>query len=89
MAKAMWNGVVIAESDDTLAVEGNHYFAPDSVKPDVLRDSAYTTRCPWKGTARYKDVVDDGDVNGDAAWYYPQPRHAAQVLRTHIRRGGG
>jgi uncharacterized protein (DUF427 family) len=80
MAKAMWNGVVIAESDDTVVVEGNQYFPPDSVRTDLLRDSSYTTRCPWKGTARYKDVVVDGDVNGDAAWYYPEPSEAAQQI---------
>ena len=83
MAKAMWNGVVIAESDDTVVVEGNHYFPPDSVRSEVLRDSSHTSLCPWKGTASYKDVVVDGEVNGDAAWYYPEPSEAAQEIAGH------
>jgi uncharacterized protein (DUF427 family) len=80
MAKATWNGVVIAESDDTIVVEGNLYFPPGSVNPNVLRDSAHTSQCPWKGTAHYKDIVVNGDLNGNAAWYYPEPSAAAQEI---------
>jgi uncharacterized protein (DUF427 family) len=67
MARAIWNGHVIAESGDTIVVEGNHYFPPDSVVSAVLQDSDTTSRCVWKGRAHYKDVVVDGAVNADAA----------------------
>ena len=80
MPTAVWNGKVIAESEDTIVVEGNHYFPADSVDAGLLRDSEHTSRCPWKGTARYKDVVVDGQVNADAAWYYPDPSRAAQQI---------
>ncbi|NWF81090.1 MAG: DUF427 domain-containing protein [Chloroflexi bacterium] len=84
MARAIWNGVVIAESDATVMVEGNHYFPPTAVKREYLRDSATHTVCPWKGTASYYDVVVAGDVNKDAAWYYPEPKEAAQQIAGHI-----
>jgi uncharacterized protein (DUF427 family) len=80
MARATWNGVVIAASDDTVVVEGNHYFPADSIVPGVLVDSATTTRCPWKGTAHYKDVVVGGATNRDAAWYYPEPNDEARAI---------
>jgi uncharacterized protein (DUF427 family) len=80
MAKATWNGTVIAESDRTRVVEGNHYFAPDAVKTEYLRPSATHTVCSWKGTASYYDVVVDGRTNADAAWYYPEPKPAAQEI---------
>lgn len=83
MTRAIWNGTVIAESPETIVVEGNHYFPADSVDPTVIRDSDHTSRCPWKGTARYKDVVVDGEVNADAAWYYPEPSRAAREIAGH------
>jgi len=69
--KATWNGAVLAESDDTVVVEGNQYFPPESVNREYFRASETHTVCPWKGTASYYDVVVNGEVNGDAAWYYP------------------
>ncbi|SFM70518.1 DUF427 domain-containing protein [Methanolobus profundi] len=74
MAKATWNGVTLAESNETIMIEGNHYFPPDSVNMEYFRKSDYQTTCPWKGLANYYDVVVDGDVNTDAAWYYPEPK---------------
>ncbi len=84
MARAMWNGVVIAESDATIIVEGNHYFPPDSVKREFLRDSATHTVCGWKGVASYYDVVVNDSVNRDAAWYYPEPKEAAHRIAGYI-----
>jgi uncharacterized protein (DUF427 family) len=82
--RAVWNGEVIAESDDTLVVEGNHYFPPDSVRRDALRESDTTSICPWKGKASYYTVVVDGEENRDAAWYYPHPSPAAKQIRDHV-----
>jgi uncharacterized protein (DUF427 family) len=79
--KATWNGTVIAESDDTVVVENNHYFPADSIDPSLLRDSAKTTVCSWKGTASYKTLVVDGQENPDAAWYYPAPKDAAAQIK--------
>lgn len=84
MAKAIWNGTVLAESDATVMVEGNHYFPLASIKQRHLRPSATQTQCFWKGTASYYDVVVDGQVNNDAAWYYPQPSAAAQEIAAHV-----
>jgi uncharacterized protein (DUF427 family) len=84
MARAKWNGVVIAESGRCVVVEGNQYFPPDSVKREYLRESATHTVCPWKGTASYYDVVVDGQTNKDAAWYYPQPKDAAKEITNHV-----
>lgn len=84
MVRAIWNGTVVAESDDTVVVEGNHYFPADAVRADVLRPSATTTVCPWKGTASYHDVVVDGAVNAGAAWYYPAPKEAAAEIKDRI-----
>lgn len=84
MAKATWNGAVIAESSDTVVVEGNHYFPPDAVKREHLRDSATHTVCGWKGTASYYDVVVNGQVNRDAAWYYPTPKPEAKQVSGRI-----
>jgi uncharacterized protein (DUF427 family) len=77
MAQAIWNGQVLAESDQTIVVEGNHYFPPEAVKAEVLQSSQTHTLCSWKGTASYYDVVVDGQVNRDAAWFYPNPMPAA------------
>lgn len=84
MVRAMWNGAVIAESDRTVVVEGNHYFPPDAVDRRYLRESAEQTTCHWKGVASYHDVVVDGQVNGAAAWYYPQPLSAAERITGHV-----
>jgi uncharacterized protein (DUF427 family) len=84
MAKAEWNGTVIAESDDTVVVEGNHYFPPASVRSELLQPSANTTFCPWKGTASYYSVAVDGEVNADAAWYYREPKDAAAQIKDHV-----
>ena len=84
MARAVWNGAVLAESDRCVVVEGNQYFPPDAVRRDHLRPSATHTTCPWKGVASYYDVVVDGQVNRDAAWYYPEPKDAAKQIRDHV-----
>lgn len=84
MVTARWNGAVIAQSDDTVVVEGNHYFPREAVKADYLADSARTSVCPWKGTARYHSLVVDGATNADAAWYYPEPKEAAAQIRDRI-----
>jgi uncharacterized protein (DUF427 family) len=75
---------VIAESDATRVVEGNHYFPPDSVRRELLRESATHTTCPWKGVASYYDVVAGGKVNADAAWTYPDPKPAAAEIRGYV-----
>jgi uncharacterized protein (DUF427 family) len=80
MPKAIWNGAVLAESDQTEVVEGNHYFPPSSVNREHFRDSATHTVCSWKGTASYYDVVVGDQVNKDAAWYYPDPKSAASSI---------
>jgi uncharacterized protein (DUF427 family) len=84
MAKATWNGAVLAESNETIVVEGNHYFPPGAVDVSHLRPSTSHTRCWWKGTASYYDVEVEGAVNRDAAWYYPDPLEAAQPIRGYI-----
>ena len=84
MAKAVWNGVVIAESDQTVVVEGNHYFPPDGVNRDYLVDNPAHTICPWKGTASYYDIVVGGQTNTGAAWYYPEPKPAASDIKDHV-----
>lgn len=80
MPTATWNGTVIAESEDTVVVEGNHYFPRESVRTELLRDSSTHTICPWKGTASYYSIEVDGQVNADAAWYYPEPKDAAKQI---------
>lgn len=84
MVKASWNGATIAESDDTILIEGNHYFPRDSVDASLLRDSDSTTVCPWKGIARYYTLAVDGSENRNAAWYYPDPKPAAAEIRDRI-----
>lgn len=84
MAKATWNGVVIAESEHTEVVEGNHYFPFDTIKKEFFQDSSESSVCPWKGRASYYDVVVDGEVNRGAAWYYPEPSPAAANIKDHI-----
>jgi uncharacterized protein (DUF427 family) len=84
MARAVWKGAVIAESPDTVQVEGNHYFPPDAVDLSLVRESATHTVCGWKGTASYYDVVVGDDVNADAAWYYPEPKSAAGEIAGYV-----
>ena len=84
MATASWNGVTIAESDDTIVVEGNHYFPKDSVRAEVLKPSDTHSVCSWKGTASYYSLDVDGAVNADAAWYYPQPKDAAKQITDYV-----
>lgn len=82
--KATWHGAVLAESDDTVVVEGNHYFPPESLRREHFRPSATHTTCPWKGVASYYDVVVGGDVNRDAAWTYPEPKDAAREIAGRV-----
>ena len=84
MAIATWKDTIIAESDDTVVVEGNHYFPRDSVKPGVLQPSTANSFCPWKGKASYYSVLVDGQLNEDAAWYYPEPKAAAKDIAGRI-----
>jgi uncharacterized protein (DUF427 family) len=82
--KAIWNGAVLAESDHTVVVEGNHYFPAESVAGERIRPSATHTTCPWKGEASYYDVVVGDQVNRDAAWYYPEPKDAARSIAGRV-----
>lgn len=75
--KALWNGRIIAESDETLVVESNHYFPKSSILPQYFQKSDTTTHCPWKGDAQYFSLVVEGEKNADAAWYYAAPKQAA------------
>lgn len=84
MVKAVWNGETIAESDDTVVVEGNHYFPIESVKPGLLTPSATTSTCPWKGTAGYYSVHVGGSENRDAAWFYADPKPAAAEIKERV-----
>lgn len=84
MARATWNGAVLAESDRFEEVEGNVYFPPDAIRREHFRESPTHTVCPWKGTASYYSVTVDGETNADAAWYYPEPKDAAANIRDHV-----
>ncbi|MFY9511849.1 MAG: DUF427 domain-containing protein [Rubrivivax sp.] len=82
--KAIWNGTVVAESDDTVVVEGNHYFPPEAVNKHYLLPSNTKTMCSWKGQASYHTLFVDGDANPDAAWFYPDPKEAAAQIKGRI-----
>ena len=82
--KAIWNGATLAESDETVVVEGNHYFPADAINKEFFRASETHTVCSWKGTANYYDVVVDGNINSDAAWYYPTPKDDAKEIENHV-----
>jgi len=84
MVTARWNGAVIAQSDDTVVVEGNHYFPRSAVNAELLKESATTSVCPWKGTASYCTIVVDGAENANAAWYYPDPKPKAAQIKDRI-----
>ena len=82
--KAIWNGVTIAESDDTVVVEGNHYFPESSLKREYTTFSNHHTHCSWKGEASYYSLLVNGEMNPDAVWYYPDPSEAAQEIRGRV-----
>jgi len=82
--KAIWENVILAESNATIVVEGNHYFPPDSINKHYFKDSNTQTTCPWKGLASYYNIVVDGKVNQDAAWYYPDPKSAAGNIKNYV-----
>lgn len=82
--RAIWNGTVIAESDDTVVVENNHYFPRASLKDEYLGASSTTSICPWKGTASYYSLEVDGKANADAVWYYPEPTDAAKQITDRV-----
>jgi uncharacterized protein (DUF427 family) len=84
MPKAVWNNAVLAESQQTEMVEGNHYFPAESLRREHFRESATQTVCSWKGTASYYDVIVDGQTNKDAAWYYPDPKEAAANIAGRV-----
>ena len=84
MAKAIWEGAVLAESNQYVEVEGNQYFPPDAIKTDYFKLSATHTVCPWKGTASYYDVEVGGKLNHDAAWFYPEPKPAAKQIKGYV-----
>ncbi len=82
--KAIWNNAVLAESNSTVVVEGNHYFPRQAIKQEYFQESNTHTTCPWKGLASYYNVVVDGQVNRDAAWYYPDPKPDAAEIKDHV-----
>lgn len=84
MPKAIWNGTILAESDQTIIVEGNHYFPSESIHRQYFRPSESHTVCPWKGVASYYDLVVEGQVNRNAAWYYPDPKPMAHEIKGYI-----
>jgi uncharacterized protein (DUF427 family) len=84
MTKATWNGVTLAESDNTVVVENNQYFPPDSLNKQYFTDSSTHTTCPWKGLSSYYSIEVDGKTNPDAAWYYPDPKEAANNIKGYV-----
>lgn len=84
MPKAVWNNAVVANTTEFETVEGNVYFPPDSINPAHFQESDTHSVCPWKGTASYYNVVVDGKINKDAAWYYPDPKPAAKNIKDHV-----
>lgn len=82
--KATWNGVILAESDDTIVVENNHYFPADAIKKQYFSESTHTSHCPWKGTASYFSIDVAAHRNDNAAWYYPEPLEAAASIRGRV-----
>ena len=82
--KAIWNGQVLAESEDTVVVEGNHYFPPKSINKELFQESSTHTICPWKGTASYYTLDVEGQQNKDAAWYYPETSELAKNIKGYV-----
>lgn len=87
--KAVFNGVVVAESDDTVVVEGNHYFPEADLKREYTSFSNHRTSCAWKGQARYLSLLVNGELNSDAVWYYPEPNEAAAQIKNRVAFGRG
>ncbi|HEX5686944.1 MAG TPA: DUF427 domain-containing protein [Ideonella sp.] len=87
--KAVFNGVVVAESDDTVVVEGNHYFPEAALKREYTSFSNHRTSCAWKGQARYLSLLVNGELNSDAVWYYPEPSEAAAQIKNRVAFGRG
>jgi uncharacterized protein (DUF427 family) len=87
--KAQWNGAVLAESNDTVVVDGNHYFPPDSISKEYFVPSPTHTTCGWKGEASYYGIKVDGNINEDAAWYYPDPKEEAKNFKAYLAFGKG
>lgn len=84
MPRATWNGVTLAESDQCQVVEGNQYFPPDTINSEYFTASDTQTTCPWKGVASYYSIEVNGEVNKDAAWFYPAPKDAAKNIEGHV-----
>ncbi len=84
MAKAIWKDEVIAESQNTIMIEGNHYFPPQDIRKEYLIESDYRSTCPWKGEAYYYDILINGEKNENAAWYYPQPKEKALQIKDNV-----
>jgi uncharacterized protein (DUF427 family) len=84
MVQAVWNDAVLAESDNTIVIEGNHYFPPNSINQQYFKPSDTHTLCSWKGTASYYDIEVDGRLNRDAAWYYAFPQTAAEMIADYV-----
>ena len=82
--KAIWNGATLAESNETIIIEGNHYFPFEAINKEYFKPSETHTVCPWKGTANYYDVVANGKTNKDAAWFYPEPKDAAKEIKNYV-----
>jgi uncharacterized protein (DUF427 family) len=82
--KATWHGATLAESDETVVVESNHYFPADSIRREYFSESDRHTTCPWKGEASYYDIAVNGEVNKDAVWYYPEPKQAAANIKNRV-----
>jgi uncharacterized protein (DUF427 family) len=82
--KAVWQDTVLAETEETIVVEGNHYFPPESIRREYFKESTTHTTCPWKGLASYYDIVSGHTVNKDAVWYYPKPKEAAKHIAGHV-----
>lgn len=82
--KAIWKGTLLAESSQTIVIEGNHYFPSESVSREHFESSDYQSRCPWKGLANYYHIVVDGEKNENAAWYYPEPSEAAKEIKNYV-----
>ena len=82
--KAIWKGTVLAESDETIVIEGNHYFPPKSIKLEYFTETQHHTTCPWKGLASYYSISVDGENNENAAWFYPEPKEAANEIKDYV-----
>ncbi len=82
--KAIWKNVTLADSDETIVVEGNHYFPPDSISREYFQESDTHSTCPWKGEASYYHIVVNGEINKDAAWHYPNPKEAAEEIKDYV-----